>query len=1097
MADVSTTKALRGMVILDPRLTYSNSFSSANSSLTQAGPLPGVPEAQDQTDMVLEASGAQSASGQLRVRCLAAGMPGYGSFVWKGQADTLWRGWEPPNTISGHEILNLSTTASTWLYPHAITLANGKVLCVVQKLNTSHRVACWVRSATAGTWTETEVYDNSTTYTNGANPTVCQLPSGRIVCLFWIEVTATRNQIRMYYSDDDGATWTLGSQNVLSTPFSTATDVPGRLRAAALPDGSMSLVAQVDRASATYDDILFQYASTSSGAVFDLVDSTGWTGAGATTNSENVNLIAVGSRLMLAYLAQDGGVIQPRVRFIGSVGQLFSAQEEVRAVEGVTSDWGVAAGGNITDSDLAACCDESGVIYLIGRESGTRECFTVRSLDDGVTWAQTGSASTGDGTNWYNSADSAIYPLAWTATWQAGRIVLVHRFSTDAATTDPSLAVTYLGGYATVTLPFLTSEAKEENVVGWERTWLGAFSEPDDSPGWTEVSGVAATKSFTATGLRLQDSGGGTSDTYYQSTSATTHTQGYISLTQLKVTSGTGYVYMRTSDATPVSYEVRVAVTTTAITLRDMAAGADIGTAETTTAGTTGVQILIALGNAAGGLGNTGKVYAWWRATGGIADNDREWELIGSLGTSSTLTASAVATDAIRFGILAAASTDVTFAFHCYTYGAYTGLQLYGGQTNPTAMLGRTWPTRPAWVDDGVKIRAVDGPAFSGDDWNIDTRYEYGIANVFPEVVPSPRRPWRSTGVTQADIVLEFAPALDQETLMQGQTLAVYLGDINFAQFTVSGYDEGGATYDTLATVDTRTGHTALAYRRLGDQLSPSQAISGTADARWYTYHELEGSCIEYTDGGETTVIRKILWNSEGAWRKDDNTTKVTRLILEGVVSSDPAGGVGTSAAIRMKECCVLVPMTATYSRIRIRITAQNTYEGYFKIGTMAIGHVAYFAHNYSWNRILEVEPNYDIVTGRAGTRRVRRLGPPRRAMDFAWADVDVSAIAATQPTPDYITAYTGATEPVASPRDTPYLMHGIIAAMSGPVLPVVLLSRVARPANSSAVVITHRHHMLYGRIMSVGRLENVLGDEWENPGEVFDVATVRVEEEV
>jgi hypothetical protein len=55
MADVSTGH-LRGLLIPDPRLTYADAYSSA-SVLTQQGPIPGVPVALNESEMVLEASG--------------------------------------------------------------------------------------------------------------------------------------------------------------------------------------------------------------------------------------------------------------------------------------------------------------------------------------------------------------------------------------------------------------------------------------------------------------------------------------------------------------------------------------------------------------------------------------------------------------------------------------------------------------------------------------------------------------------------------------------------------------------------------------------------------------------------------------------------------------------------------------------------------------------------------------------------------------------------------------------------------------------------------------------------------------------------------
>lgn len=1096
MAETKTNYSFnRGLLIPDPRVTYAGAYSSTLSSITQAGPKPGDPVAQQETDMVLEALNTQSAAKQLRIRCLEAGGPGDGTFVWYYSGDLLYRGWEPPNTISGHEVLDFTTTANKWISPHAITLANGNVLVVAQKLNTTHRVACWVRTASTGAWAETEIYATGTTYVMGAYPTVVQLASGRVLCFFWHEVTTTRNQVRMYYSDNNGSTWTLGGQNVLASSVSTATDVVGRLRVAALPNGHLSMVAAIDRAAATYDDILFQWGSTDAGATFSLIDSTGWSGATFTTNAALPELMTVGNQIVLAYLVQySAGNVNAAIRTISAVNQAFSAAEETRVAH--ATNWGNVAAGNITEGDLGACADEDGIIYLIGRKVTTRECFTVRSRDGGVTWDQPGSSSVGTGTNWWNINDTAMYPEKFAATYQAGRVVLIHTFQTDATTTDPSLCAVYLGGYTTVTMPFLDSEAKEDNVVGWERTWLGTFGLPSASVTWTRSTGGAGvTEAFTAAGLQITTAGAAGSVTYIAAP-ATTHTQGLISLTEFKVTAGEAFVQMRTSDATPVSYSVEVLVSTTAITLRDFHAGATIGTAETTTAGTTGVQILLALGNGNGALGNTGKVRGWWRPSTLSGEPDRQWEPIGSLGYSDTLQALAVATDDLQFGLSSGTNSDIRIRLHCYTHDTYAGKNLYGGQVNPTDMLGRPFSSTGVWVDDGVKVRATAGPAYQADTWNIDTRYTHGIENIFYEVSPSPSRGWRSTGETQQDIVVELDRDLGQNTRPLGSVVALFLTGVNFQTFEVAEYS--GGAYNLHHSADTSSAQKEMPFVRDGDTVWPSASVAGTPSDEWYTYHVLAGSHIRLDDnaGSPNVVIRTIGWNSEGAWRQNNDTTLVARCILTDTVSTDPTGDGIQRADILSKDICVIMPDLPECTRIRIRIQAQDTAEGYFTIGKMLIGHVAYFGAQYSHGRVLGVRPIFDTRESRSGVRRSTKLANARRTAEIAWVEgVDASQIGGSVPTPDFLASATGL-RPVAVPGDTAHKMLGIIEAC-GPGIPVVYLPKIRRQAAYATIQYVNRNHMLYATMTSAGSAEATFGLEWENPGELFTVGKVTFEEEL
>ena len=69
---------------------------------------------------------------------------------------------------------------------------------------------------------------------------------------------------------------------------------------------------------------------------------------------------------------------------------------------------------------------------------------------------------------------------------------------------------------------------------------------------------------------------------------------------------------------------------------------------------------------------------------------------------------------------------------------------------------------------------------------------------------------------------------------------------------------------------------------------------------------------------------------------------------------------------------------------------------------------------------------------------------------------------------------------------------------MRGSNSPIVVVPRFTRQANATTdVQVLNRHGMLYGRIVTDPRLETILGDELENPGEVVQLATITVEEEV
>lgn len=1109
-SDVSKS-FVRGLLVPDLRLGY-DSISASLSSFEQAGPLPGVPEPQGETEMVLEASGTQSAGRKLRIRAAKAGQPAPdgGSFVWRDVSQGLlgsepYRGWDCPTQLSYFEFYDYTTTSGKWKHPHAITLADGTIVVVVVK--SDRYVVALTRNPTTGAWAEVNVHDNGGGYAYSAHPTVLALPSGRLLAFMWVEdATNNENQVRMHYSDDYGASWSLANKACLAAALgSVGVNVtPHRLRAAYL-NGQILLVGWIeDQSIASRADVLYQWASVDLGASFVLVDS--WTGADDTTWAAYPSLFVANNEFICHYLTRDTattGTIVPYQRRIANAYQLLStATAELACQTGNPMKWGSWTAGpplTFNAGELTSWVDEDGVWYMAGVDfagGALRESYVQRSADGGVTWAAIGSGNApGYGAAWWRGSDVSTRPSDFAGTAQGGRGVLVTKFEANPETHDDgSIGIAYLGGYTTVTLPQLYAFPSPKERVAWEDTWL-PFDLPEDTGGvWTAVVAGAPTVTMTSTGVRIQHGGVGDSQSWHYTAGPTsTNEQGMIALVDVKVTAGTGFVDLRSGVAGPTAYAIRVSVTPTAITLRDLFAGADLATVSTTE-GTAGVQILLAVGNDSP-PGNDGKGAAWYRPTG--SGTDRRFVAIGS---SSTLTAGATASNDLQWGSLSGSATaDMRIRMVCATYGTFAGQQLYAGQTNPNDLQGRTFSPSPMYVDDGVKIAAVDGPAFYADSWHVNTRYEYGIENVFLDVSPSPSRGWRSVATAaEQSIVLEYDAALNERAPGLEPVIGIGLFEINFQSFYLEG-DTGGGVWETLATVDTSLNQRDLKFTRHADTVFP-QALPTvyTGAAAWFTYHVLADSYFQMKLEGQENYnqVRKIRTNGEGVF--SNSPTKTTRIELFDVLSTDSTGGVLPVGAIWSKDVVVIVNKNTRYSRLRIRIPAQTTCEGYFKIGSMVLGPVVTFARQYSRGRALGVEPNTTLTTSRSGTRRARKLGKARRTVELAWTDgVDVTQATTKNPGPDYITGYVGSTLPIGSPHDTPYLVAGVAEQLAGAAWPVVYLAGFDRPSNDAAIVINNRNTFMLARLVSNVRLESRLGSEWGNPGELFNVATVTLEEEV
>jgi len=120
----------RGVLIGDERAVFDN-IDTTNSDYTEAGPHPGIPEAQQDTEMTLTASGEQSTDGALRIVTTKAGFAeqdGAGFYYYEEGGSKY--GWEPPNSPGQWEAVNWTTDTTDNRYPHVITLADDQAMVV-------------------------------------------------------------------------------------------------------------------------------------------------------------------------------------------------------------------------------------------------------------------------------------------------------------------------------------------------------------------------------------------------------------------------------------------------------------------------------------------------------------------------------------------------------------------------------------------------------------------------------------------------------------------------------------------------------------------------------------------------------------------------------------------------------------------------------------------------------------------------------------------------------------------------------------------------------------------------------------------------------
>jgi hypothetical protein len=387
-----------------------------------------------------------------------------------------------------------------------------------------------------------------------------------------------------------------------------------------------------------------------------------------------------------------------------------------------------------------------------------------------------------------------------------------------------------------------------------------------------------------------------------------------------------------------------------------------------------------------------------------------------------------------------------------------------------------------AYIDDGVVLRAVDGPAYVGQEWAIATRYDHAIENILPTVAPSPRIGWRS--VDDASVAQVAFEKSSGDSLELNDSIALFLTGINWRTGFLQGYD--GVSWSNLVSLDAATRRTALPYERFGNTIRPSATVH--VAEHYIRFGELIGATVDLGGG----FRRRVTWNTEGYWT--NATGKAPVLQLDGITGAEPASGTCDLWSTRL--LCVLHMLDAKYRGLRVVVSIQETVDDYFTIGQLLLGPVIAFGWPYSWGRVQSSEPNTDLYTADDGSRQAFELGPVRRWVEFAWTDpVDMMAASGDDPDDDYLlnSASVGG-RPIAAKYDAPMLIAGLVEALRGSLVPVVYIPRMQKgPLNSRQYVGVDRS--LYGRITTSVQIEGVQGEEVQD--EVARVSAIRIEEEV
>jgi len=924
-SDVSKT-VFRGIVIPDPAIS-NETISVTYSEFTQAGPVPGVPEdtSTPNSKMVLQATGVQPADSQLRLQAIRGGFPGVseraGGYAYQDEADNTWYGWDTPNIFLGWDSLNYSTDAgglARHQQPQVIRLLSGNLLLVTRGSGTlvSGSTSDYIPTirlfdADTGSWSVIANITPKNNTNSNLHPCLCQLPSGRVLLFFWVVNGPTDEaNIEMWYSDDDGDNWQVGSEFCLEDSIDTAAYNVKRLRAA-YNMGQVLLVGQIDFQAPTgfnEPEALVQWASDDLGArfiqvyVFDheALESGGY---------HDVLPLSSGG---FAVMYNDTVASFPEIRKINN------AYHSLGEVGGTT----IPTRENIGD-DLAVWSGEDGTWYLAYYTPGVvYDTTVIRSLDEGDNWARMeGSTGTASFHGLWKDGDGEMYPTDFTAAETRGRTAFVTRWSTpNAANGLYSISVLWLGGHSNLTMPSYSLFRDDVTQMAWSRTWIG-MEEPDQlGDVWDAHPSGSPTVSLGSNGLNIT-TGNPDANYYDLNTTAAPYPPSaveddFVYFFQFKVTSGGSLnsryvaIQVRTADSND-DYEAGIYLTTTGYRVRDMNTGLQIGSDQTIDLTATS-QLLISL--------SEGRVRTWHRNVND-GDLERQWETgINQTLTSDTATPNTYG-DCI-WGHISPGGAGAESYWQIVCWGQMpTGVTgLSGGQTNPDDLNPRFFSRLPAAVPNGVKIQAVDGPVFSGETFSIDTRYQHPITHIDPAISPSPRQTWRSTDTTGQRIAWEMATS-DRRSFTKN--LALYLCNTNVPSFTVAGRNSGGG-WNNLVTVT--NGYRDLKFTRYGDALYVNTGAANPTGVKWLQHSELVGGHLVLTSGN-LDQHRRVGSNSDGIWTEATAQRPVIHIHRDDYTDSEHASG---DLDVIFPNVGVTLLNIANFHALRITIPAATTEEGYF-----------------------------------------------------------------------------------------------------------------------------------------------------------------------
>lgn len=1065
MANI-TPDYLRGFLIPSISISKENLWE-AQSQYTQANARAGVPEAQsDGVNLTLSSIGSQGE--EITVETIQGGLPGEARFKWSG-ADSVELGQDAAHilTEAGYWRYSASATGARYNYSDCVSALDGSIWVITERDNLSnvHTIDLYKQEKSGAITFKKTFASQPGTFSSDGLPTITRLQDGSLLVAYFQYTSESAINIKVHRSLDNGDTWKEIAPRGLADSIGSITYQPQKMKLVTV-DNTVVLFIELLTSNRNR---LAQYISLDGGTTFNLVDQISDSSDGYFHEPSPVAL--PDGTIGVAYISDTTElkftkIPNPGIRLSSTY---WTAAKERTIAVGTTFSRLVS--NQMSEGQVTAYFHD-GIIWVVAQQYANGRLIAFYSDDFGESWRYasggTSTASNGYILN-YASNNDRVKNLS--SCVHEGRVKII-------AHNTNSVWYLALGGYSSFSYPARSDNPSWYQYLVWENTYIPVMF-PANSSEYTTTG--AGSQTLDSEGLDISTSGNTRYYTYNHSGGY--FDEGQVIRVRLQVDQNASvaadYIVLDIKqDDGANSTQLKLRFSTTTIQVRDSAGVKTTITHDMTES----TEIVI-------GLTDTSAEIYYRTADGAQA---KKWNLRSITGITKTGTG---AGNTIEWGHKAFSGV-LTFNSHwqevSITSGEQAGLfdfSLRGAKYTP---LGEY-----QYIDQGLAITAKDAPARGEDLYQISPRYDYPIDNIFHKISLSPRVTWRS----EADNALQRIPlyidpevAATEKSLGLSDVLGMHLSNINFRRCSLNAWS--GSAWVTLADIDTSNGFHGT-YIKKGNTLISND----TGKIFLLHYGEAIGWRAELVDPvTKAVVIVKIKMNSEGIWTTDSD---VKQAVLQYDTSLTDHTTIPASGTFR------LIPDSITFLKSRLdgvnlgqyalalEIPSQDTLEGYFQIGSMLMGSVAFPAPQYQRGRTISYSPNIQGQESLDGMFFSRKMSNGRRTASIAWTEpIDTTRL--YNLTPDYwqISTTSGA-QPIANYGD-PYLMNGIFRYLSNREPLVYLPSidvaafRTGLDGANEAILNRRAQHML-ARTTGEVSVESVIGEEMVN--EMFRVATVNLEE--